>query len=87
MFPYATNVPLNELVRVVILPILFVFFNALAEILLAISCKGLVQEGRTIKVVYKDVENDLQEWHTDPSKLADFKEIHPRATSVEYESQ
>lgn len=82
MLSEVVNVPLNELVRVVVLPILFVFLNGVAEIFLAISYKGIVQPGRTIKVVYQDVDGELQEWHTVPSKVADFKKNHPNASSI-----
>lgn len=76
------HMPFNELVRVVGLPLLFIIFNVMAEILQSISCKGVVQKGRTIKVVYKDKDDQLQEWHTEPSKVADFKQTHPHATTI-----
>jgi hypothetical protein len=75
------DVPLKELVRVVFLPILFVFFNGVAEIILSAAC-GIARDGRCLRVLYADAQSILQELITEPSRLADLRDTHKDLETV-----
>jgi len=75
------GMPIGEVMRVVILPILFIFFNGLVEIGIATS-RGLVKEGRSIRVLYRDHRRRVQELHTEPSELLTFREVHRNVSQI-----
>jgi hypothetical protein len=75
------DIPLEELVRVAILPVLFVFFNGLAEIILSAAC-GIARDGRCLRVLYIDSHSILQELITEPSRLANLRDTHTDLETV-----
>lgn len=75
------SIAIEDLISIAALPIVFVFFSALAEMVLAAS-RGLAEEGRSIRVRYRDSQSRLKELTTEPSTLIDFAGSHKDAVEI-----
>ena len=71
---------MNDVLRVFVIPILFIFFNGLVEMILALS-PNFAKPGE-IKITYKDSNNDIEHLFLKPSKIIQMKDAHPMMVDV-----